>query len=310
MRGRVTADGVDDLMVDKPMIRILGEGDEEALEAFLLPRIASSMFLLGNARTAGLTDRGEAYQGTYAAAFAAGEIVGVVAHYWNNTLILQAPAYVRELCREAVGVSGRPLGNLIGPGEQVDIALDALGLADAGVQLDEREKLYDLDLDELIVPHALASGQVVGRRATPGDLPLLTAWRVTYAAETLGERVTTESRARAHSSVRRLVEEGRTWVLESDGVPVACSSFNTATEEAVQVGGVWTPPGLRSRGYGRAVVAASLLDARAEGVETAILFTGLENIPAQKAYDALGFRCVGTYRMVLLDPPLNTDMVE
>jgi len=59
----------------------------------------------------------------------------------------------------------------------------------------------------------------------------------------------------------------------------------------------------RRRGYARAVVAASLLDARAEGAQTAILFTGESNTAAQKAYVALGFRHIGAYRLLLLRTP-------
>ena len=73
--------------------------------------------------------------------------------------------------------------------------------------------------------------------------------------------------------------------------------------EIVQVGGVWTPPEFRSRGYGRGAVAASLLSVRTEGVQTAILFTGEENIPAQKAYEALDFHHIGDYRIILLKEP-------
>jgi predicted GNAT family acetyltransferase len=47
-------------------------------------------------------------------------------------------------------------------------------------------------------------------------------------------------------------------------------------------------------------VAASLLDARADAAELAILFTGEHNIPAQKAYLALGFEHIGDYKIVLL----------
>ena len=68
---------------------------------------------------------------------------------------------------------------------------------------------------------------------------------------------------------------------------------------------MWTPPELRRRGYGRAAVAASLLDARAEGATEAILFTAEDNIAAQKAYVALGFRQVGSYRMLLLRSPIG-----
>ena len=50
------------------------------------------------------------------------------------------------------------------------------------------------------------------------------------------------------------------------------------------------------------MVAGSLLDARAEGVAEAILFTEAENRPAQRAYEALGFERIGDYGMVMLDP--------
>ena len=76
-------------------------------------------------------------------------------------------------------------------------------------------------------------------------------------------------------------------------------------KEAVQVGGVWTPPELRGRGHGRSVVAASLLDARSETAEKALLFTGKDNIPAQKAYTALGFRQIGDYRILLVQSSLE-----
>jgi predicted GNAT family acetyltransferase len=47
-----------------------------------------------------------------------------------------------------------------------------------------------------------------------------------------------------------------------------------------------------------------LLDARAEGVEGSILFTGVKNIPAQRCYEALGYRHVGDYRLILLRAPV------
>jgi len=187
-------------MVEEPEVKILRPSDEAALETFLLPRIASSMFLLGNMRAAGLEDEGEPYQGTYAAAFAKGKIVGVVAHYWNNSLVFQAPVHLDALWREAVEVSGRPIGGLIGPDEQIDPVKDGLNIGESRIQLDETERLYTLALDELTVPGVLASGQAVARRAEPPDLAFLFAWRVAYGAETLGESDTVESRERARST--------------------------------------------------------------------------------------------------------------
>jgi len=288
-----------------PAIRILQPGDEATLEAFLLPRIESSMFLISNMRSSGLVDRGQPYEGTYAAAFEGGNIVAVVAHYWNGNLVLQAPTHVDALWRAAAQASGRPIEGLIGPDDQVSRVKEALGIDELHIQMDETEKLYSLKLDELIEPDGLRSGELYGRRIEPRDLELVTQWRIAYSLETLEEKDGPQLRERCRASVERSLREGHTWILEDQGQPVACSSFNAATKEAAQVGGVWTPPELRRRGYGRAVVGASLLDARAENVGRAILFTGKTNIAAQKAYVALGFRHIGDYRIVLLDSPLE-----
>jgi predicted GNAT family acetyltransferase len=302
--------------MEMSVIRVLKPGDEAALEAFLLPQVESSMFLIGNMRAAGLTDHGQTYQGTYAAKLEGGKIVGVVAHYWNQNLVFQAPVDLVALCAEAVKGSGHPIQGLIGPSDQVGMAKEMLDMDRSNVQMDETEKLYSLELEDLVVPGSLASGKVKGRRIESGDVDLLTKWRVAYAVEALGEEDSPQVRQQCREVTERSVREKRTWVLEAcpersrrnEGRPVACSSFNTAIEEAVQVGGVWTPPELRRRGYGRAVVAASLLDARTEGVKKGILFTGEDNIAAQRAYEALGFRCIGNYSIVLLRSPLKNSL--
>ncbi len=298
--------------MSKPVIGILKPGDEAALEAFLLPRIASSMFLIGNMRASGLEDTGEAYSGTYAAAFDGQCIIGVAAHYWNGILVLQAPADVEAVCRAAVKASRRPIAGLTGPNDQVELVKQALGILASAIQLDELEKLYTLRLADLLVPTILSTGQVRGRRIEPKDVDLLTEWRVAYSIETQGEKDRPELWQRSRASIERVLQECRGWVLERSGEPVAYNAFNAATREAVQVGGVYTPPQLRRRGYARAVVAASLLDAQREGVEQAILFTGVGNIAAQRAYTALGFEYIGEYRMVLLEPPLaiHRDEIE
>ena len=129
--------------------------------------------------------------------------------------------------------------------------------------------------------------------------------KVGLSVESLNDKDTPTLRERLRASVERSVGERRTWVLEDQGALVATSGFNTAIREAVQIGGVYTPPKYRRRGYARAVVAASLLDARAEGAETAILFTGHDNVPAQRAYTALGFCHIGAYRLLMLHEPVS-----
>lgn len=288
------------------MLRILQPGDEALLEAFLQPRIESSLFLLGNMRTAGLVDNGRSYQGTYAAMFEDDQIIGAAALYWNGSLILQSPVeYVGVLSETAVAAANRPIQRLIGPMQQVQTILDKQNIPSTAIQLDEPEFLYKLNLADLQIPPKVASGEWRGRRIETRDIELMTRWRVDYALESLGETESPELWQQTRSGVEKYLRLERAWILEDNEQPVATSAFNTTTDDLVQVGGVWTPPELRSRGCGRSAVAASLLAVREEGVHTAILFTGEENMPAQKAYEALGFYKLGDYRITLLKEPLT-----
>src|SRR5207237_1389343 len=111
-----------------PDLCTLQPGDEAALDAFLARHAESSMFLRSNARAAGLVDRGEPLQATYVAAVEGGAIVAVVAHCWNGMVLVQAPARVEAVTREAVRRSGRAVAGLSGPWHQVVDAREALGL--------------------------------------------------------------------------------------------------------------------------------------------------------------------------------------
>lgn len=295
-------------MSEAPLIQILDESDQQALEAFLRPQLASSLFLLSNSRRAGLVNQGLRYQGTYAAALEeSGDVRGIAAHYWNGNVVFQAPpALVPALMQAALIASPHKLKGLIGPVQQVEAARNALALGESQIQLDSTEKLYRLSLDELQVPEALLEdGGVRARRMETRDVELVTKWRAAFSVETLEEEDNDNLRRRSRATALNALQEGRTWLLDDESdQPVAMTGFNANTVEAVQVGGVWTPPALRSRGYGRAVVAASLLAARQEGVEEAILFTDEANVPAQRAYEALGFEEVGGYRLLFLKEPL------
>jgi predicted GNAT family acetyltransferase len=259
---------------------ILQPGDEAMIEAFLRPHITSSMFLLSNLRHCGLTS------GTWAGAFQDGALVGVLQHAPNGNLLLQAPQHLSELVREVT----RPVRGLIGPWPQVVAARAVLGLTEAPCDLDSREDLFELDLSQLIVPEPLRAGHVTCQLAHPRDRDLLVSWRAEYQLEALG---------RTHDAAQEvddLLARSDLYVLHQDNRPVACSAFNSRLPDCVQIGGVWTPPELRSRGYARAAVAGSLLHA---GVPRSVLFTDPANLPAQRAYLALGYEIIGEYGLVL-----------
>jgi GNAT superfamily N-acetyltransferase len=287
------------------VLRVLGPGDEPLVEAWLGPRVDSSLFLLGNLRTAGLVDTGATYSATWVAALEGGSVAGVAAHCWNGVLLVQAGRELGDLARAALAASGRPLAGLSGPRDQVVSVRGSLGLAEARTALDHEAELFSLDLDALVAPASLALGDVVCALPSADELPLLVEWRIAYAVETLGSVAGDGLRATCAGEVGRLVEEGNAFVLREAGVPVAFSGFNARLRDVVQVGGVYTPPALRGRGFARAVVAGSLLRVRDEGVVRAVLFTERENVAARRAYLALGFRVVGDYGMVLFETPVT-----
>lgn len=285
-------------------VKTLSLGDEPALEAFLAPLAASSMFLRANARAAGLVDRGGPLQGTYVAAYDHAVMTGVAAHYWNGMVVLQAPDLrtLEVIARAAVARSGRKLAGFVGPRSQVEEARRTLKLDERKTALDSRERLYELDLDELKIPRDLATGRIACRHPRKDELDLLTRWRIDYSIDTLGVSEGPELAASCRAEVARLDDEGSQWVGDDGGGPVSYSAFNARLPDVVQVGGVWTPPELRGRGYGRAVVAGSLVDAGSQGVRRAVLFTDEKNRAARAAYEALGFRVVGDYALVIFAP--------
>jgi predicted GNAT family acetyltransferase len=80
------------------------------------------------------------------------------------------------------------------------------------------------------------------------------------------------------------------------------SGFSVALSDIVQIGGVWTPPDHRCKGYARTLLALTLVKARERGIEKAILFT--DSAAAAKAYEAVGFQHIGYYRLAILKQPI------
>ncbi len=254
----------------KHSVRRLADGDEAAVESFLREHAASSMFLRSNLRRVGFVDRGEPYQGAYFGAFDGAAITGVAGHFWNGMILVQAPGAVERLAAETVAASGRRILGISGQADQVTRTRRALG-----------------------------GGDIEIRRPDDQELGLLADWSAAFHREALGFADGAELRRNCRDQITRLQLERAQFVLVVSGEPVAYAAFNATLPDIVQLGGVWTPPEQRGRGYGRAVVAGALLTARSVGVRHAVLFTDTSNGPAQAAYRSLGFERVGDYGLVI-----------
>jgi uncharacterized protein len=281
--------------------RILNEQDRPELEALLLRHADTSMIIRGNLLDAGVVDRGARFQGTYAGGFdGTGMLRAVAVHYQNGNLFAACDEQtaLEPAVRMAVAASGRPIKGAIGPRALVRCMRTLLGLEAVPVQIDSDEGLYALDLAELRVPPLLAEPDLLFRAPRPEDRQTMVRWFRDYELEALGAEDGPEVLREAERRFDGLARD-EPCLLTHGGVPCATARFNARLPDQVQVGGVYTPPEARSRGYARAAVAASLLAARAKGVRRAILFTGEENLPAIKAYRALGFRRIGDFNITL-----------
>ena len=295
------------------MIRALHNDDFEAYERFLKPFTATSMFLRSNALKAGLDYQGQDYQGEYLGSFDAsgdtGDINGVLVHYWNSNIMMQAASI--EVLQNLIEVFkdnvSRPVGGILGQDSQVQAVIDGLGLSDAQYATDYNEELYELDLENLIIPDhieehrysiisagvsvGVSTGQQVGKQ-------ILKQWIKDYELETRTVGDADNHDAHVEERVERTIKDGDCWVLFVDGQPVSLSGFNARLPDVVQIGPVWTPIESRNKGYARLLVALTLEKARNEGIQKSVLFT---DTPAgAKAYKAIGFREVGSYRLALL----------
>ena len=279
-------------------IRQLVPDDAAQLEAFLSAHRDSSMLLRSNARRAGLVYQGQPFQAHYVGAFRGAELVGVAAQASSGMLLLQAPGFAEELARACVDSNQRRVAALTGPLTQVHQAAAALQLDLETANFRSHEWLYGLDLSGLIVPTALTTGSVVCRAPHPVEHDTLCAWRLAYDIELFAATDTAQTRQRAVSVLQQQISDGDAWVALEGGAPVSLSAFNAALPDIVQLGGIYTPPELRGRGFAKVAVAAALLAARERGAERAVLFTS--NPSAVRTYEALGFRRIGDYALVFL----------
>jgi RimJ/RimL family protein N-acetyltransferase len=272
--------------------------DQSQLLTFLLEHRDTSVFIRSNLARSGLQFQPRPLHAHYVGAFDGVRLAGVAAHCWNGMLLIQATERIGELVHACVAYSGRKVSGFCGPLDQVRQAQTALNLADAPAAMSADEWLYALDLVNIMVPEILRLGTVTARPPRPDERDLLCAWRLAYDIESLGSTDSAEARDRSSRALDQQIADGNAWVALENGRPVSLSAFNAALPDIVQLGGIYTPPELRGRGYAKAAVAASLLAARDRGVSRAVLFTS--NPSAARSYEAVGFRRLGDFGLVLL----------
>ncbi|OIQ30149.1 MAG: GNAT family N-acetyltransferase [Alphaproteobacteria bacterium MedPE-SWcel] len=271
------------------------------IETVLFEHLQGSMFLIGNLRAHGLGPQRRAAPPHALTLWVRPGLDGVFGITTAGTVLMMCPAAEASDWRAAGRLlAGRAVTAVLGDAPQVRGFLAANELQSHPCQLDSDDPGFLLDLTELRA-EIRADEDIVPL----GDAPraLMEAWRTAYEIEAVG--ATPEAAApKARADIADFVAQDSHRVLLHQGEPVAMTGFNLILPEAVQVGGVYTPPALRGRGYARRVVGRHLCEARARGASRAVLFAASE--AAARAYRAVGFQSAGTYALVLFSWPAQT----
>jgi RimJ/RimL family protein N-acetyltransferase len=263
--------------------------DIPPVERLLRQHLQSSMFLLGNLK--------DPCNGQAMDLWVQDDLSGVVGLTEAGMVLMQAPhAPAEDWQAASVLLAGRSIAGCAGNTAQLRAFLAASDFVSRPTRLDEDEPGFSLDLDQLEIPKA-EQAALIPLATAPRDLVL--DWRAAYHREVLATGADV-SEERAAQDIASYLDRDSHRVLSIAGQPVAMTGFNAQIPEVVQIGGVYTPPGLRGRGLARLAVALHLDEARKAGAQRAVLFAA--SPAAARAYEAIGFRPAGSFSLVLFAP--------
>lgn len=182
---------------------------------------------------------------------------------------------------------------LMGIERVVGPILKRLGELGLEPDYDERDDLCYVDTASL---NALDLAGV--RRATARDLEAIAKLRFAFEVEYF--RVPTQriQKAWCRDIARRYIDKG-CYLAERRGSVVSMVAVEARLDTLTQIGAVYTLEEYRGQGLAKAVVGA-LAREELRRVQRVALTVRKDNLPARRAYSALGFRPWVDYRLVRL----------
>lgn len=269
----------------QPLVRRLTERDQASLAAFLRHEPGFALFLTGNLPYLNQHNAFIRYWGMFAQRRLAATLMMV-----GSRAALYAPpgTNITPLARVAT-IEGADFS--MGRADLVE-ALLAL-LPHNAVERREEHYLAMLAPQAFRVPPLALPPNTTIRRASSRDLDALTRL---YDGTDGFERLTTEQVRRTLAGRLRAL---RTYVAVNNTVLVSAASTSVETPTAAMIGGVWTSPSARNRGYSTAVVASLARELLRERRQP-YLFYLVDNFPAAHVYASVGFHVIGRWSVAYL----------
>jgi ribosomal protein S18 acetylase RimI-like enzyme len=173
-------------------------------------------------------------------------------------------------------LDGRPLVGVNLMADAVDAFVEPWR-ARTGVTASVRMRLRQYRLATLVPPATPGRG----RPARPSERALLIEWFTDFLA------FIDEPAHDAPGTIDDKLAAGLITVWEADGVPTSMAVRTAPESGVVRIQYVYTPPGLRGRGYAGGATARAAQEASGSEV---VLFTDLGNPTSNALYQRLGFR--------------------
>ncbi|MEV7967093.1 GNAT family N-acetyltransferase [Sphaerisporangium sp. NPDC088356] len=187
----------------------------------------------------------------------------------------------------AEALRDRALSGVSGPLAQATAFVSASGRQETARS---SQRLYRLD--------TLRPASSTGTARPAGDADVHLA--VEFVRAFTEEADPRASREDPLPQVKLRIGQGEFVLWEDGGRPVAMAGFSRPITGMSRIGPVYTPPGLRGRGYGSAVTHAATRAAGEAGADLLLLFTDLANPTSNSIYQALGYRPVADYASISL----------
>jgi GNAT superfamily N-acetyltransferase len=257
-------------------IRQLTAADEDWLLDVLRRDPYNNAFLLGDLLSMGMNDPALEYWATYDDS----RLTGVLMRFGTNwcaydagsadftamaDLLLHHPAGAKAIIGE-YGVTSRLWEHI------------------RGYEAYEDHPSYYMVMDALVGLDGLKRS----RKATGADVPRLMSLYNLYTRA-----------PRDEAALRRVLKHGRIFFAEEDGQVVSSALTNVELPDLALVGGVFTMPEKRNCGYATACMSALCRDLMGDSIQPCLFY---DNPQAGSIYRRLGFRDIGTWRLVRFRP--------
>ena len=284
------------------MIRDVGTADLERVRGFLEAHVETSLFLLSNLALFGPRLGEHWNSGNYRLLEEAGRIVAVFCLTRRGNLLVQAGGRA-DLARPILAACKGEVAEVCGVAGEWSTAAavrDLLRL-DPGFEPGEGAKdvLYHLALvGNTTIAHAALPHGLTVRALEARDFRQWERLNTAYLVE-LRLPLPVVDAAHEEEFARRA--RARWWWGAFAGSQLAATvALNAAYGVVGQIGGVYTRPADRKKGFARAALQLLIEDSREHhGFEKLILFTGEDNQGARRLYESLGFEAAGAFGLLL-----------